>query len=90
MDGAYRTAPGFATKKAFTALNFGVPSAVMVENIQPEGRQAVIALADPRLTFIGGGVPIKDGDGVVVGAIGAAGGTAEQDAACCEAALATL
>src|SRR4051812_46742698 len=55
MDGAYRTATTLARKKAFTALNFGVPSAVMQERIQPEARQAVVALADPRLTFIGGG-----------------------------------
>ena len=90
MDGAYRTTPGFAEKKAFTALNFGVPSAVMVESVQPVARQAVIALTDPRLTFIGGGVPITDADGVVIGAIGASGGTSEQDAACCEAALSRL
>jgi uncharacterized protein GlcG (DUF336 family) len=90
MDGAFRTTTSFATKKAFTALNFGVPSSVMVERIQPVERQAVIALADPRLTFIGGGVPIKDQDGIAIGAIGASGGTAEQDAACCEAALSVL
>lgn len=83
MDGAYRTATTLAEKKAFTALNFDVPSAVMVERIQPEARQAVIALADPRLTFLGGGVPF---DG---GAIGVSGGTTEQDIACCEAALAS-
>lgn len=83
MDGAYRTATTLAEKKAFTALNFGVPSAVMVERIQPEARQAVIALADPRLTFLGGGVPFEGG------AIGVSGGTTEQDIACCEAALAS-
>jgi uncharacterized protein GlcG (DUF336 family) len=88
MDGAYRTATTLAEKKAFTALNFGVPSAVMVERIQPEARQAVVALADPRLTFIGGGVPIPGEDGAAAGAIGVSGGTAAQDVACCEAALA--
>lgn len=87
MDGAYRTATTLAEKKAFTALNFGVPSAAMAARIQPEGRQAVIALADPRLTFIGGGVPIPGDDGAAAGAIGVSGGTAEQDVACCEAAL---
>ena len=88
MDGAYRTVTVLAEKKAFTALNFGVPSAVMAERIQPEARQAVVALADPRLTFIGGGVPIPGEDGAA-GAIGVSGGTADQDAACCQAALAS-
>jgi uncharacterized protein GlcG (DUF336 family) len=64
MDGAYRTATTLARKKAFTALNFGVPSAVMAERIQPIGRP-------------------------VAGAIGVSGGTAAQDIACCEAALAS-
>lgn len=89
MDGAYRTATTLAQKKAFTALNFGVPSATMAERIQPEARQAVVALADPRLTFIGGGIPIPGDDGAAAGAIGVSGGSAAQDAACCEAALAS-
>jgi uncharacterized protein GlcG (DUF336 family) len=82
MDGAYLTATTLAEKKAFTALNFGVPSATMAERVQPIPYQAVVAAADPRLTFIGGGLPVPGG-----GAVGVSGATAEQDVACAEAAL---
>ncbi|MDB4868418.1 MAG: uncharacterized protein JWR03_2751 [Cohnella sp.] len=35
-----------------------------------------------RLVIFGGGVPVRDDDGVMIGAIGVSGGTTEQDAAC--------
>jgi uncharacterized protein GlcG (DUF336 family) len=42
-----------------------------------------------RVTFLGGGYPISVG-GVVIGGIGAGGGSAQQDMEVAEAALATL
>ncbi len=43
----------------------------------------------PRLTLIGGGVPITV-DNAVVGAIGVSGGTVDQDVECAHAALRAL
>jgi uncharacterized protein GlcG (DUF336 family) len=46
-------------------------------------------LGVPRLTLIGGGVPITV-DNTVVGAIGVSGGTVDQDIECAHAALRAL
>ena len=90
MDGAYLSAVTIANTKAFSAVNFRVPTAAMAERLSDMDYQALICLADTRLTFLGGGVPLADESGTVIGAIGVSGGSAQQDVLCCEAALATL
>jgi uncharacterized protein GlcG (DUF336 family) len=42
-----------------------------------------------RIVIFGGGVPIN-ADGQLVGGVGVSGGTADQDAQCAEAAVASL
>ncbi len=84
MDGARLTAMEFAQKKAFTALNFARPTHETVERFQPIEMQILLTLADPRLMFYKGGVPIM-ADGQVIGAIGCSGGSGDQDFDCSEA-----
>ena len=83
MDSAYLTAPELARRKAFTACNFRTPTHAMAERVQPIEYQLQVTLADPRLSFIKGGLPLPEGGG-----IGVSGGSGDQDLACCEAALA--
>lgn len=40
--------------------------------------------------MFGGGLPVTDGDGTVIGAVGVRGAAVAEDVACAEAALAAL
>ena len=89
MDGAPFLTTEIATGKAFTAAAFKAPSADLAKRF--EGRAQFTAsigvVTHGRFTLGMGGVPIMV-DGQVAGAIGASGGTGEQDVAVVEAALA--
>ncbi len=74
----------FAQKKAFTALNFARPTHETVDRFQPIETQILLTLADHRLMFYKGGVPIMTG-GQAIGAIGCGGGSSDQDFDCSEA-----
>lgn len=78
MDDAYLSVLEIARRKAFTAVNFGRPTAEMAERLGEAPYQALLSLADPRLTFLRGGVPLRAGDRVV-GAIGVSGASAAED-----------
>lgn len=79
MDGAFNLSGGIARDKARTVVGFGgAPSGALYEAIagEPAVRDG-IANRDGVAAF-GGGVPIVV-DGELVGAVGASGGSAEED-----------
>ena len=80
MDGAPWIAPEVATGKAWTAAAYGVPSAAQGEKMRElHAFSAAISVATHgRFTPQIGGLPITDGD-TVIGAMGASGGTGQQD-----------
>lgn len=80
MDGAPWIAPDVALGKAWTAAAYGAPSAAQGEKMQSlHAFSASISVATGgRYTPQIGGLPITDG-GTVIGAIGASGGTGQQD-----------
>ncbi|MFD7597608.1 heme-binding protein [Kitasatospora sp. NPDC059812] len=79
-----------STRKAYTALQLGAPTADLVDLVKPDGPFHTLATAlDRPLLFIAGGVPIHR-DGKLVGAIGLGGGAPEQDHSFATAALAEL
>jgi uncharacterized protein GlcG (DUF336 family) len=86
MDGSRTITYEIALAKANTAREFQTSTDELKERVKPENKIAIAQLA-PRIAFLGGGVPIAQ-DGSVVGAIGASGGTEEQDVECAERALA--
>jgi glc operon protein GlcG len=88
MDGCFPSGVRLAEKKAYGALNLRAPTHLAAEGF-PEAVQRALVAAEPRVTFLHGGVPIVRG-GAVVGALGVTGGTGEQDVACCEVALKAL
>lgn len=88
MDGIFPAAATLADRKAFGALNCRMPTGEASE-VFPEPIRQALSAAEPRISFLLGGVSIAR-DGAVIGALGVAGGSGEQDAACCEAALAAL
>ncbi|WOX20269.1 heme-binding protein [Streptomyces solicathayae] len=79
-----------STRKAYTALQLGAPTADLVDLVKPDGPFHTLTTAlDRPLLFIAGGVPIHR-DGKLVGAIGLGGGAPEQDHSFATAALTEL
>ncbi|MGI8312024.1 GlcG/HbpS family heme-binding protein [Saccharopolyspora hattusasensis] len=79
QDGALLASPEISSNKAYTSVSMKMPTGDLNELVQPGGPFFGLqtAQARPFVTFAGG-VPILV-DGEVVGAIGVAGGTGEQD-----------
>jgi uncharacterized protein GlcG (DUF336 family) len=78
-DRAVLIAGETSTRKAYTALQLGAPTADLVDAVQPGGLFHTLPTAlDRPLLFIAGGVPVFR-DGRLIGAIGVGGGAPEQD-----------
>lgn len=90
MDGAWPGGFDLALGKAQTARAFHAPSSAFVSMIQPgQPLFAVNSVAGGRYVILGGGLPALAKE-EVVGAVGISGGTAEQDIAIAEAAVAAF
>ncbi|MBK1876202.1 GlcG/HbpS family heme-binding protein [Pelagicoccus mobilis] len=79
MDGSYLGSIDVAIKKAKTARYFDTPTHNLGKLTQPGQPIYNIEHSNDGLITFGGGVPIKDKDGNVIGAIGVSGGTVEND-----------
>jgi len=90
MDGAWLGSVDIAMNKAWTARAFDV-STEDLSHLTQSGQQGfgLNTTNDSRVVIFGGGIPIKR-DGVVIGAVGASGGSVEQDVAVAKAALASF
>src|SRR4051812_13343678 len=88
MDGAPWIAPEVAIGKAWTAAAYGLPSAAQGEKMKElhAFSAAISAATGGRYTPQIGGLPITEGD-TVIGALGASGGTGQQDEDAVRAAL---
>lgn len=88
MDGAWLASNELAIAKARTSVMFQAPT---------EALTAPLELGKPLLHFdhihhgglllVGGGVPLFDAEGTLIGGLGASGGVPEQDAALARAAV---
>jgi len=88
MDGAEIAGPVLARDKAYTAVAHRIATEELVAPTAPGGPLAGMSAADGgRYVCFGGGIPLWSG-GLVVGAVGVSGGTAEQDVGCARAAAA--
>ena len=85
MDGATLGAMQLAMGKAFTAVLWGMPSGEFMKSTQPGGDDWGFNVTDPRIVVYAGGVPLI-ANGRLVGAVGASGGTPEEDEECASAA----
>lgn len=88
MDGAPWISADVAQGKAWTSAAYGVPSAAQKEKMTPMPvfATAVTAMTHGRFTPQTGAVPVYR-DGMLLGALGASGGTGEQDEAVCSSAV---
>ena len=86
MDGTPLGAMDLAFGKAHTAAAWGAPSGEFFQSTQPGGADWAFTTTGPHVVVYAGGLPILH-EGETIGAIGASGGTAEQDEWCVAAAL---
>ncbi|MCW2676722.1 MAG: uncharacterized protein JWR70_1762 [Modestobacter sp.] len=88
MDGAPWISAEVAQGKAWTAAAYGMPSAGQKSKMDPlpNFATALTEMTHGRFTPQPGAVPVYDGDRLL-GALGASGGTGQQDEDVCSAAV---
>jgi uncharacterized protein GlcG (DUF336 family) len=88
MDGAPWVSADVALGKAWTSAAYGVPSAAQKEKMapMPNFATALTAMTHGRFTPQTGAVPVYR-EGALQGALGASGGTGEQDQEICATAV---
>ena len=79
MDDSYLGSIDVAIKKAKTSRYFDITTGDLGKLSQPGGIIYNIELTNDGLVTFPGGVPIKNEDGKIIGAIGVSGGTIEED-----------
>ena len=79
MDGAWLGSVDIAQRKARTARWFDMETGVIGKLSQPGGPLYGIEHSNGGLITFPGGVPLKNAQGEVVGAIGVSGSTVEND-----------
>jgi uncharacterized protein GlcG (DUF336 family) len=88
LDGAPWISPEVAQGKAWTAAAYGTPSAAQKTKMDPlpNFAGALTEMTHGKFTPQPGAVPVFDG-GRLIGAIGASGGTGQEDEDVCSAAV---
>ncbi len=79
MDGAWLGSIDIAIKKAKTARFFDMPTGEIGKLSQPGAPLYNIEHSNDGLITFPGGLPIKDSEGNVIGAIGVSGSSVEND-----------
>lgn len=81
MDNSFLGSIDVSIKKAKTARYFNIDTGKLGELTQPGGIIYNIEHSNNGLITFPGGLPIKNKEGNIIGAIGVSGGTIEQDRA---------
>jgi uncharacterized protein GlcG (DUF336 family) len=79
MDGAFIGSIDISIKKAKTARLFNMPTGKLGELAQPGKPLYNIEFSNNGLITFPGGVPLKDKEGNIIGAIGVSGSSVEND-----------
>ncbi|OQP44851.1 glycolate utilization protein [Niastella yeongjuensis] len=79
MDDAWIGSIDLAMRKARTARYFNMESGELGKLSQPGGPAYQIEHSNGGLITMPGGIPIRNGNGEVIGAIGASGSSVEND-----------
>ena len=90
MDEAVLGSIDVAQGKARTAALFGITSEAVWDYCKPGAAAPGLERSNGGLMTFPGGVPLRDADGQLLGAVGVSGGSPEQDADIARAAAATL
>jgi uncharacterized protein GlcG (DUF336 family) len=79
MDGAWLGSIDIAQKKARTARYFDMPSGDIGKLSQPGGPLYQIEVSNGGLISFPGGIPLKNAQGDIIGAVGVSGSTVDND-----------
>ncbi|MFD7409661.1 heme-binding protein [Streptomyces sp. NPDC059866] len=90
MDGALLGSADIAMGKARTSALFQLDSEQLFEFCKPGGTSFGLENSNGGLVVFAGGKPIRNTEGVVIGAVGVSGGSVSQDAEIAQAAAAAL
>ena len=82
MDDSYIASYDVAVNKAFTVVALKMSTIELKPLAQPGASLYGIQFTNGgRIVIFGGGDPLRNGDGVIVGGLGVSGGSEEQDTA---------
>ncbi|MBP1886367.1 GlcG/HbpS family heme-binding protein [Sinorhizobium mexicanum] len=90
MDGAVLGSIDIAIGKARTAALFGMRTEDIGEFCKPGGTSPSLENSNGGLVVFAGGIPIRNAEGKLIGAVGISGGAVAQDLDVAEAAAAAL
>ena len=90
MDGAWLGSLDISIKKAKTARFFDMNTGIVGSLSQPGGSLYNIEHSNNGLITFPGGIPIKNAQGEIIGAIGVSGSSVENDHTVAEAGASTL
>lgn len=90
MDGAWLISLDISQKKAQTARYFDMLTGEIGKLSQPGGSLYNIEHSNGGLITLPGGIPIKNSDGEIIGAIGVSGSTVENDSTGAQAGIDAL
>jgi uncharacterized protein GlcG (DUF336 family) len=80
MDGAWLASVSISRNKAYTSAALDMPTHELAEPSEPGNSLYGLQTTDEgRIVIFGGGYPLLDEGGDVVGAFGVSGGAVEQD-----------
>ncbi len=79
IDGAWLGSADIVMRKARTSRYFDMPSGELGKLSQPGGSLYNIEHSNGGIITFPGGIPIKDAQGEIIGAIGVSGSTVEND-----------
>lgn len=82
MDDAYIASYDIAVQKSFTVVSLKMSTSALKPLAQPGGSLYGIQFTNGgKIVIFGGGEPLKNGLGEIVGGLGVSGGSEEQDTA---------
>ena len=90
MDGALLGSADIAMNKARTAALFGFNTEALYEFVKPGGTSPGFDRTNGGLIVFAGGIPVRDDEGRLVGAVGVSGGAVAQDYQVAQAAVAAI
>jgi len=90
MDGALLGSADIAMNKARTAALFGFNTEALYDFVRPGGTSPGFDRTNGGLIVFAGGIPVRDADGRLLGAVGVSGGAVAQDYQVAEAAVAAI
>lgn len=79
MDGSFLGSIDVSIKKAKTARYFNMPTKMLGELAQPGKSLYNIEFSNNGLITFAGGIPLKNKEGIIIGAIGVSGSSVQND-----------